>query len=441
MGVVISAYHLQLGQRVALKFLRHQTQGQAPEVVARFLREARAAAMVRSEHVARVTDVGTLDTGEPFLVMEYLEGENLAEALARSGPFAISDVVGWVLQVCEALAEAHVAGITHRDLKPANLFLARGAGDSLSVKVLDFGISKLVDGGTEDASLTATSAVMGSPLYMSPEQIRSSKNVDSRTDIWALGVILHELLTGAPVYNAETAHGLLAKIIADPPPPVRQLRRDVPAEVEAAILRCLEKEPQKRWESVAELAHALAPFAPLSSAGSVERTSRVLGRSPIAVVDSRNVVTGRGSETGDVWSATQAPRKRGLQLLAAGGIALVLALGVALGLAIRGSGVEAPASGAPGGSTLTAPPVSAPTPPAVPNGLSADLAPQGSPPGAPRVEPAALVSAVKAEPNAASLAARPASKAPALKAAAKPKAAGLRPGSKDNDGDLFRDPK
>src|SRR4051812_41050169 len=105
MGVVISAYHLQLGQRVALKFLRHQTQGQAPEVVARFLREARAAAMVRSEHVARVTDVGTLDTGEPFLVMEYLEGENLAEALARSGPFAISDVVGWVLQVCEALAE------------------------------------------------------------------------------------------------------------------------------------------------------------------------------------------------------------------------------------------------------------------------------------------------------------------------------------------------
>src|SRR5262249_18375357 len=162
--------HLQLDERVALKFL-HGEAMQHAEVVARFAREARAAAKIKSEHVARVVDVGALENGAPYMVMEFLEGSDLAHVLAERGPLPVNEVGGWMLQACEALAEAHALGIVHRDLKPANLFLARKPGRPAVVKVLDFGISKMTTGADTDRSLTATSAVMGSPLYMSPEQL------------------------------------------------------------------------------------------------------------------------------------------------------------------------------------------------------------------------------------------------------------------------------
>src|SRR5512146_2483854 len=183
MGVVVAAHHLHLDEKVAIKFLLFEALKNA-EVVARFAREARAAVKIKSEHVARVSDVGTLENGSPYMVMEYLEGDDLSHLLAARGRFAVGEAIDFVLQACEAIAEAHVLGIVHRDLKPANLFCIRRADGRLSVKVLDFGISKMntvgaggaaSSTGGRDQSMTRTSAIMGSPLYMSPEQLQSSK--------------------------------------------------------------------------------------------------------------------------------------------------------------------------------------------------------------------------------------------------------------------------
>ena len=211
MGVVLLVEHIELGQKMAIKLM---TPGVIPDgqAVARFLREARSAAALQSEHVVRIFDVGTLDSGAPYMVMELLRGEDLSQVLLNVGRLEISDAVDYVLQACHAIAEAHATGVVHRDLKPSNLFLTRRSNGAPLVKVLDFGISKAMDGSSSglSANLTATSAVMGSPLYMSPEQVRNAKQVDARADIWSLGVILHELLTGSPVFQADTLPGICA---------------------------------------------------------------------------------------------------------------------------------------------------------------------------------------------------------------------------------------
>ena len=275
MGVVVAGRHLQLGNRVAIKFLLAEA-AHHPEATARFLREARAAVQIQSEHVARVSDVGTLDNGAPYMVMEFLNGSDLAKVLAeRHGPFAIDEAIDYLLQACEAIAEAHALGIVHRDLKPANLFLTRRADGSPLVKVLDFGISKITAGQGADANMTATASVMGSPAYMSPEQVRSAKNVDTRTDIWSLGMILYEFLAGRPAFEAETMSGLLAQIVADPPTPLRVRRPDVPARLEAVVMRCLEKDLARRTRDVVEFAQAVLPFSPACQI-SVERIRRVV---------------------------------------------------------------------------------------------------------------------------------------------------------------------
>src|SRR5580698_8121411 len=186
MGVVVAAHHIQLDEKVALKFLLPDALGDA-DAVSRFAREARAAVKIKSEHVARVIDVGELANGAPYMVMEYLEGSDLAGKLASSGPMALDQAVSFVLQACEALAEAHVLGIVHRDLKPANLFLANRPSGPPVVKVLDFGISKSM-GGESSGQLTSTATIIGSPMFMSPEQLLSSKDVTPRSDIWSLGI-------------------------------------------------------------------------------------------------------------------------------------------------------------------------------------------------------------------------------------------------------------
>ena len=250
MGIVVAAEHLQLGQRVAVKFLLPEA-CEDPVTLGRFLREARAAASIRSEHVARVIDVGTLPTGEPYLVMEYLAGSDLSDELSKQGPLPIAAAVDYVLQACEALAEAHALGIVHRDLKPANLFLTKRADGSPVVKVLDFGISKSQSpaGEAKQAAMTSTRAVMGSPLYMSPEQLKSTRDVDARTDIWSLGVILHELIGGKPPFHAETLSGLVIQIANEPPLPLRGMRPEVPEELEAVIQRCLCKDLSVRSQT------------------------------------------------------------------------------------------------------------------------------------------------------------------------------------------------
>jgi serine/threonine-protein kinase len=274
MGIVVAAEHLQLRLRVALKLLLPSACA-APEAVNRFLREARAASQIQSEHVVRVTDAGTLESGMPYMVMEFLRGADLLEVIQTQGPILIGDAIDWVLQACEPLAEAHKLGIVHRDLKPSNLFVTRRADGSPLIKVLDFGISKAMGlEGALSVNTTASTAFLGSPAYMSPEQIRSAKHVDERTDIWALGVVLHELLTGRPVYQADTVSALMAMVLTDPPTPVRQIRPDVPAGLEQVILRCLEKDRTRRYASVGELATALSPFR----AGNGQASRRAVGR-------------------------------------------------------------------------------------------------------------------------------------------------------------------
>src|SRR5450432_2337777 len=213
MGYVVAALHEQLNQRVAVKLLSPLL-SENEDSVTRFLREARAAVRIRSEHVARVLDVGELPDGSPYMVMEYLLGRDLAAELDEREHLDVPEAIDYVLQACEAVAEAHSIGLIHRDLKPSNLFLTRRPDGSPLVKVLDFGISKAIDqtGMVEQQALTTTSAVMGSPLYMSPEQVRSSKTVDARSDVWSLGVVLYELLSAAHPFEAETMTALLASI-------------------------------------------------------------------------------------------------------------------------------------------------------------------------------------------------------------------------------------
>jgi len=283
MGVVVSALHIQLDERVALKFLLPEALGNQ-EAVARFAREARAAVKIKSIHVARVSDVGTLDTGAPYMVMEFLHGHDLSALIRDRGPLPYSDAVDFVLQACEAIAEAHALGIVHRDLKPANLFLITSADGSPCIKVLDFGISKVTSPGSSgnDYGMTKTTAIMGSPLYMSPEQMTSSRDVDGRADIWAIGTILFELLAGRPPFLGETMPQLCGMILQEPPPFPRQFRPDLPDGLQTAILRCLEKDRTRRFANVADLAAALAPFGSPNAARSAERVSKVLSAAGIS---------------------------------------------------------------------------------------------------------------------------------------------------------------
>ena len=273
MGVVVAAIHQQLDQRLALKFLLPDgVQNEAH--VARFVREARAAVRLRSEHVARVLDVGTSETGSPYIVMEYLEGQDLSNVLAEKGALPVHTAVGYILQACEAVAEAHANGIVHRDLKPANLFLTKRPDGTACIKVLDFGISK--QSTASDPSMTSTQAIMGTPMYMSPEQMRSSKSVDARSDIWALGMVLYELLVGRVAFARETLPELCAAILNDPPPSLLEARPDIGGELEVVVMRALEKSPAHRFGSLAEMASALAPFAHAGDEAE-RRIHRILG--------------------------------------------------------------------------------------------------------------------------------------------------------------------
>jgi serine/threonine-protein kinase len=277
MGAVVAAHHLQLQELVAIKVLLPEALADA-DAVRRFEREARAAFRIKSEHVTRIIDVGKLDNGAPFIVMEYLEGEDLAERIARTGPLAAEEAIELVLQACEAIAEAHALGIVHRDIKPANLFCVRGADGRSSIKVLDFGISKITSSAPSSGlGMTKTRAVMGSPYYMSPEQMQSPRTVDGRTDIWSLGVVLYQLLSGEVPFNGETLPQVCVNVATRPAPLLRKVRPDLPAGLEMIVLRCLEKDLSKRFASISAMATALARFGSRRAQASLEwivRTSQ-----------------------------------------------------------------------------------------------------------------------------------------------------------------------
>jgi serine/threonine-protein kinase len=276
MGVVVSARHLVLGERVAIKFLLPQALARE-DVVERFKREGLAANRLRGEHIGRVHDVGELPTGAPYLVMEYLDGKDLGAILREDGPLPIEHAVDYVVQACEALAEAHSAGIIHRDLKPSNLFVIQRLDGTPSVKLIDFGISKIQLPGAEGAEgeMTATAVMMGSPLYMAPEQMASARDVDGRADIWSLGIILHTMLTGTPPFRAPSVMQIY-ELIVQGAPPIRRMRADVPEGLEAAILKCLQKDRRQRFGDVGELAVAIAGFGPPEAPFTAERTKRII---------------------------------------------------------------------------------------------------------------------------------------------------------------------
>jgi serine/threonine-protein kinase len=284
MGVVVLAHHEELDQRVAIKVLTGEI-ADNPEAVARFLREARSSAKLQSDHVARVTDVGRFEAIGPYMVMEYLNGVDLSQLLEAHGSRPVAEAVDYVLQALDAVAEAHSIGIVHRDLKPSNLFLADRADGTKIIKVLDFGISK-VDPMHEPATcwqkLTSTRAVIGSPAYMSPEQLKSARDVDARADIWSIGVVLYELLTGALPFDGETVGALFARIIAEDPHPLRARVADVPELLEQAVMRCLRRDAPSRWETVGDLATALAPFGSGRASKEVQRAV-ALGKMRVAM--------------------------------------------------------------------------------------------------------------------------------------------------------------
>ncbi|MBW2457641.1 MAG: protein kinase, partial [Deltaproteobacteria bacterium] len=278
MGEVVAARPIDGGQRVAVKVMLSRD-GDDEGLSRRFLREARTIAAIDSPHVARLIDTGSLDDGRPFLVLELLEGEGLEEVIRQRAPLPIDEAVGLVLQACEGVAEAHARGIVHRDLKPSNLFCCRTDEREPLVKVLDFGIAKPTLGlgmDSVETSLTKSDSLLGSPQYMSPEQIRSAREVDGRTDIWALGVILFKLLTGKLAFDARTVGEHFAMVLSDQPTTLRRLRPEAPAELEEIILQCLEKTPRFRYGDVAALAIALAPFGPQGSNGRAGRIAQVI---------------------------------------------------------------------------------------------------------------------------------------------------------------------
>jgi serine/threonine protein kinase/predicted ATPase len=258
MGEVFAARHLELGHRVAIKVLHPRVED--PNAKARFLHEARTCAGLASDHVLRVFDIGELPTGQPYLVMEFLIGEDLAAVVAR-GKLGVSEAVSFVVQACKGLAEVHARGIVHRDIKPANLFLVSCSGRRPIVKVLDFGLSKLFTSSAASTELVTGPAIVGSPLYMSPEQILAQEEIDARADVWALGVVLYELCTAAVPFRAAAATATLVAIATEPPTPPRALRPELPPALELVILRCLAKDREARYPSVDALAAALLPFA------------------------------------------------------------------------------------------------------------------------------------------------------------------------------------
>jgi serine/threonine protein kinase len=406
MGAVVAARHLELDHKVAIKFLLPALLANQ-ESVARFAREARAAVKITSEHVVRVLDVGSLDNGAPYMVMEFLEGDDLSGWLRTRGRLPIEQATEFLLQACVAIADAHSLGIVHRDLKPANLFCVRRNDGQLVIKVLDFGISK-VTGGTHPSdsgmSVTRTSAIMGSPLYMSPEQVQSSKDVDSRTDLWALGIILFELLTGGVPFPGETFGEIAVKIAARAPLSLRGYRPDVPVGLENVMLRCLEKERDRRYANVAELAWALLPFAPERARSYVERIHGVVGSSSrgaaatsLPRIDGTLPAPGTMPPVGRT-TAGVAPRRNRPALIAGaiGAVVVVVAVsGIALVAARSPTSVAPQAAGAatehvdPPAPVKMPEPFVAPAPEPAPSPAVAVVVPQASPVPDPTAAPIA----------------------------------------------------
>lgn len=327
MGTVYRAQHLLLDRAVAIKILRSDTA--EPSLGSeRLLREGRALARLRGQHIARVLDVEVDASGECFLVLEYLEGEDLGSVLERQGPFPVAQAVSYVLEVCEALAEAHRLGIVHRDIKPSNLFLTTLEDGSLGIKVIDFGISKHSQPST---TITQSRSMLGSPCYMAPEQMRSSGTVDARSDVWSLGVVLYELLIGVPPHSGASVLEICADILESPPKSPKALRAEVPDIVDGVVRKCMARDPAQRFADVTELARVLARY---SATGS-DRLGWFLPNHSAQQLDAPSLAepvraTDTGTRTARATTSLAPPHRRSLRpwLLGAFSAAVFLLVGI-----------------------------------------------------------------------------------------------------------------
>jgi serine/threonine-protein kinase len=427
MGIVFEARHERIGQRVAIKLLRPEVAAR-PLSCERFVREARAAGRLRSRHAVRIFDVDATERGVPYLVMEWLEGRDLDAELEERGPLPLDDVLRFLLEACDAIGEAHEAGIVHRDLKPSNLFLAKER-DGVVCKVLDFGISKLPE--WSDVSITQTDALLGTPLYMAPEQVRNARDVDARADVWALGVILYELLGGRPPFLGETVASTAAAIAADDPRPLRWLRPEVPEHVEDIVSRCLSKDASRRFADANAFAHALRGHLHAEKADlALARTEFApppasVRRDPVAPPANVQARTNGQWEEGTARSAAVRSRRTSSVAVAIAGAALVAA---ALAFAITRVPREPTAAGgaaSPSAGSKAAPSATFPEGPAAapaPSSASAEsgapaTASATSPRGADAAPPIATASgrprAPRPTPSAATSAAPPSRPPPA----------------------------
>jgi serine/threonine-protein kinase len=403
MGIVYEAFHVRLRQKVAVKIVRPDTA--TKEFIARFEREARAAAQIAGPHVARVLDADVLPGGTPYLVMELLHGRDLGLELMHAAVLEVERAADYVQQAALGLEQAHAAGVVHRDIKPGNLFLCDLPGTSRKlVKVLDFGISKVLGDDNKDA-VTETFTTFGTAIYMSPEQMRSAKGVDARSDIWSLGIILYQTLCGRPPFTG-SGTAVASAVAADPVPPPRDRRAGIPDELEAIILKALEKDPAKRFQSARELADALAPFAPEKPIGKVLASLPPASPFVSAAPTPPRSVQPAADALHD--AQTVAPRevtapRRGSRRFVALLAAILAAIGTAalVTIAMGRIGSKPPPSAAPvqpaamastgtGDSepSATAPPVLDPTPAPARSSAPPTRAPAPVPPPAPTPTPA-----------------------------------------------------
>ncbi len=299
MGTVYEAEHTMIGAKCAIKLL-HVAFASDPAVVKRFMNEARAAGMLGHPNILKATDMGRAADGSPFAVLELLEGRDLGQEMEASGPMPVGRVVRIAMQVASALSAAHVKGIVHRDMKPDNIFLTEEHGQKDFVKVLDFGISKFT-ASLASSPGTNTGTIMGTPYYMAPEQARDASKVDERADIYALGAIVYEALSGRVPHPADSLPALMVKIISEEPTPLSELRSDLPSDLVAVVEKSLAKDPDARFSSMDDLAQALEPFAAIDASPVLTKPvdshrTAVLAETPMAAESVRPPTPVRASK-------------------------------------------------------------------------------------------------------------------------------------------------
>jgi len=358
MGVVYLAQHPVIGRKVAIKLL-HAVLARDPDIVARFFNEARAIHMIAHENIVEILDFGQTTDGQPYFIMEYLTGESLSDAIGR-GAMVPELVEAIAVQMCRALTAAHSKGIVHRDLKPHNVQLVTKADGALQVKILDFGVAKILASPDGEQSVkTRTGSLMGTPLYMSPEQCKGAGLLDHRTDIYSLGVILFEMISGRPPFTAEGVGELFAKHMLEDPPLVTEFAPNAPPAMAAAIMKALAKEPDARFASMDEFRKAIVGEIKVAIPAASGRGALRFSNTQAQTMSPRASTTLSSASSEIDESFDLAPRRRRLMFGVLGGGVLAAALAYFVFFKDKTS-VDDPKPVV--ATTTTAPPIAPPTP-------------------------------------------------------------------------------